>query len=111
LQRTDAGFIGWKIPPDKSSPQRAQVGRKSRGNKTEKEEKKSFGGNGGKKTELEEDNNFKSADSPQIQNNAVALCFFKALNDPINREHGQLLLAPQAPLPKLTDLTGNAMLV
>ena len=81
LQRTDAGFIGWKILPDKSSSQRAQVGRKSRGNKTEKEEKKRFCWNGGKKTEREEDNNFKLADLPQIQNNAVTLAPAVAVNE------------------------------
>jgi hypothetical protein len=41
------------------------------GNKTEKEEKKRIYPKGGKKTETEENNNFKSADSPQFQTAAV----------------------------------------
>ena len=51
------------------------------GNQTEKEAKKRFYPKGGKKTEPEEDNNFKPADSPQFQTNAVTrLCLLYFLS-------------------------------
>jgi len=48
-------------------------------NRTQKEEKKRFGVNRGKKTEPEEDNKTKPADLPRIQTNAVrnTLIFIK----------------------------------
>jgi hypothetical protein len=42
--------------------------------KTEKEEKKRFGWNVGKKTEQEESNNFKPAFSPRFQTGADRVC-------------------------------------
>jgi hypothetical protein len=55
----------------KARPSELKSEENPEGTRRKKEEKKKFRWNGGKKTEREKDNNFKSADLPQIQNNAV----------------------------------------
>jgi len=61
------GFIGWKTLPNKSSAAGRQAGRKSTGEEDGKRREQEILLNLGKKTEPEENNNFKPALSPHIQ--------------------------------------------
>jgi len=65
------GFIEWKTLLDKSSAAGLQAGRKSSGQEDGKRREQEILLNLGKKTEPEEDNNFKPADLPHFQTTAV----------------------------------------
>jgi hypothetical protein len=67
------GFIEWKTLPDRSSAAGQQNGRKSTGEEAGKRREQEILLNSGKKTELEEDNNFKPAHSPHFQTAAVTI--------------------------------------
>jgi len=71
LQREACGFIESKIPSLEAQPSERKPEENPPAKKTEKEEKKGLCLNLGKKTEPEEDNNFKSAFSPRFQTGAV----------------------------------------
>jgi hypothetical protein len=66
------GFIEWKTLLDKSSAAGLQAGRKSSGQEDGKRREQEILLNLGKKTEPEEDNNFKPADLPHFQTTAVS---------------------------------------
>jgi hypothetical protein len=65
------GFIDLKSPRVKSPNDRPQAGRKSKQEQDGKRREQEIFQERPKKTEPEEDNNFKSADSPQFQTAAV----------------------------------------